>query len=126
MTYKGKKSGFSLVEVMVLFTVLSIALVGSMKMITRKKSAIPKKASHGVYRCIATQNGYFQELYRGSHRVDSGNTSECKFRVPEAAMYTKNPQRYMYLFYLKNELETKIDDLGHYINAFKMLLQYGL
>ena len=45
---------------------------------------------------------------------------------PEAAMYTKNPQRYMYLFYLKNELETKIDDLGHYINAFKMLLQYGL
>ena len=87
MTYKGKKSGFSLVEVMVLFTVLSIALVGSMKMITRKKSAIPKKASHGVYRCIATQNGYFQELYRGSHRVDSGNTSECKFRVPEAAMY---------------------------------------
>ncbi len=42
---------------------------------------------------------------------------------PEAAMYTKNPQRYMYLFYLKNELETKIDDLGHYINAFNMLLE---
>ena len=41
--------------------------------------------------------------------------------LPESAIYTKEPSKYMNIFYLRNDLSVKIDDIAHYINAFTKL-----
>lgn len=85
--------GFSLIEVMILFTVLSVILAASMPIITRKSHPIPQNFAHGVYRCIA--NGYdangnpqfLQERYSSSTLMEQETVNQCVFNVPNAAMY---------------------------------------
>ena len=91
------KKGFSLVEVMLLFTVLAVFMAASLPTITKRARAIPKKISHGVYRCVQepTGNGGFElreylysgsrSLYPGGYRV--AQNGRCSFNVPSAAMY---------------------------------------
>ena len=82
------KKGFSLVEVMIIFTVLSVILAASIPMISKKANPIQNKVSHGVYRCIQTNNGLVEELYSGTRRVKfSPNANKCTFKVPQAAQY---------------------------------------
>lgn len=44
--------------------------------------------------------------------------------LPESAIYTKEPSKYMNIFYLRNDLSVRIDDLAHYINAFVCLANF--
>lgn len=81
------KKGFSLVEVMLLFTVLAVVLAASVPMISRKSNPVPNKISHGVYRCINTSSGLLEQLYTGTRQVKSGYVGACSFRVPEASLY---------------------------------------
>ncbi len=83
-----QKKGFSLVEVMILFTVLAVFLAASVPLITRKSNPIPNKITHGVYRCIRTNNGLMEELYSGTRRVKGPEfPAQCSFTVPSAALY---------------------------------------
>ena len=84
-----KKQGFSLVEVMIIFTVFSVILAASLPMITKKTNPVPTKIPHGVYRCIHTNGGLLEELYSGSRRITPANNyvQKCSFDVPEAAQY---------------------------------------
>ena len=82
--------GFSLVEVMILFTLLSVIMAASMTMISKKSSAVPPKVSHGMYRCIYTSDGVIEEEYNSTDRLyptRSVSGNQCTFRVPKAAMY---------------------------------------
>lgn len=86
------KKGFSLVEVMIIFTVLSVILAASIPMISKKANPIQNKVSHGVYRCIQvnTDNGdseLVEELYSGTRQIKSDSVNKCTFRVPQAAQY---------------------------------------
>ena len=81
------KKGFSLVEVMLLFTVLAVVLAASVPMISRKSNPVPNKISHGVYRCINTSSGLLEQLYTGTRQVKSGYVGSCSFKVPEASLY---------------------------------------
>ncbi len=94
MKTKLQLKGFSLVEVMIMFTMLSIIMAASMTMITRKSSPTPPKVSHGVYRCIwdasDNHNRLVEEQYSGTRRIRGPVVPEggrCRFNVPQAAMY---------------------------------------
>ena len=85
-----KLKGFSLVEVMILFTVLSVIMAASLSMVTKRTlTPTQNKVSHGVYRCISLSNGkYLQETYNGTRRVGlPQEVASCSFRVPKAAMF---------------------------------------
>lgn len=86
--------GFSLVEVMILFAILSVILAASMPMITRKSHPVPQRFGHGVYRCISdgykadgVTPKYIEERYNSTQRISGGSVDECRFDVPLAPMY---------------------------------------
>ena len=84
------KRGFSLVEVMILFTVLAVAMAASLPLITKKSKPVPTKISHGVYRCIAQGNGfYLEETYNSFRQLKSNpRATACHFnKVPNASVY---------------------------------------
>ena len=90
------KKGFSLVEVMLLFTVLAVFMAASIPVITKKSRAIPKRIQHGTYRCVydPTANngtGAVREfLYSNSRVIKNGEIKPdgvCSFNVPAAALY---------------------------------------
>ena len=81
------KKGFSLVEVMILFTVLAVVLAAALPAVTRRSHPIPNKINHGVYRCINVDGVLRQELYTGTQQVAVERVNRCTFRVPEAALY---------------------------------------
>ena len=84
----NKKSGFSLVEVMILFTVLAIFISASMPLITRKSKPIPKLPAHGVYLCINNGDGTYTEQTYSAFSMNSSNVVEsCRFDVPRADEY---------------------------------------
>ncbi len=87
MTNKLKFKGFSLVEVLIMFTMLSVVMAASMTMITKKISAVPPKISHGIYRCISNGGSLLEEQYNGSNLISSRSVSSCTFNVPKAPMY---------------------------------------
>ena len=84
------KKGFSLIEVMLLFTVLAVFMAATLPSLTRKSRPIPKRAPHGVYRCI-NDNGVLREyLFSSSKAIYGPNgrvVQQCTFNVPTAAMY---------------------------------------
>lgn len=84
------KRGFSLIEVMILFTVLAVAMASALPLITKKSKPVPRKVAHGVYRCIAVGNGLFlEETYNTFRRLSPSNNyvRQCTFRVPNASLY---------------------------------------
>ena len=91
MNNQTTKHGFSLVEVMILFTVLAVAMAAALPVITKKSKAVPQNVSHGVYRCIALSNGKFrEEKYNTSKLLSNPETAEttsCSFKVPKATVY---------------------------------------
>lgn len=89
--FKNKKQGFSLIEVMILFTLLAVILAASMPILTKKSNPIPRRVPHGVYRCYANQEGnIIEELYNANGLVDTKNLgqAQCRFTVPTASVYT--------------------------------------
>lgn len=91
MKYKNIKTGFSLIEVMLLFTILSVILAASIPLISKRSRPIPEKIPHGVYRCIAKPDGNFlEELYSSARKLDTHTyttTTACSFKVPKASVY---------------------------------------
>ena len=86
------KKGFSLVEVMILFTVLAVVMAASIPAMSRKVRAIPKKASHGIYRCVYEGNTLKEYLFEGSKAIygNGGRVAPggvCSFNVPSASVY---------------------------------------
>ena len=89
--YNYKKQGFSLIEVMIIFTLLAVILAASMPILTKKSVPIPKRVTHGVYRCIATSTdeGIVEEIYSANRLLSKKeNVSKCTFSVPTASLYT--------------------------------------
>ena len=83
-----QKSGFSLVEVMLLFTVLAVVLAASIPLISTKSNPVPKKVPHGVYRCINGPQGLIEEVYTATRQVVPRHAvGECSFRVPDAVLF---------------------------------------
>ena len=86
---KKTKKGFSLIEVMVLLTIFAVVMAASMPIISKRTKTPPKIATHGVYRCIANDDGsYTEELYSATNKLKSAKVASCSFDVPQAASYT--------------------------------------
>ncbi len=83
------KRGFSLVEIMILFTVLAVAMAAALPLITKKSKPVPVSAKHGVYRCIALDNGMFlEETYNSFRILKSREVDACHLdKVPNASVY---------------------------------------
>ena len=81
---KRYKSGFSLVEVMLLLLVLSLIISASIPMITKRNLAIPQKAIHGIYLCIANPDGTFYTARYNSKKVisEKKNALACDEFIP--------------------------------------------
>ena len=81
---KRYKSGFSLVEVMLLLLVLSLIISASIPMITKRNLAIPQKAIHGMYQCIAKDNGKFYTARYNSKKLisEKENADSCDEFIP--------------------------------------------
>ena len=81
---KRYKSGFSLVEVMLLLLVLSLIISASIPMITKRNLAIPQKAIHGIYLCIANPDGTFYTARYNSKKVisEKRNALACDEFIP--------------------------------------------
>ena len=88
MNNQTTKQGFSLVEVMILFTVLAVTMAATLPVITKKSKAVPQNASTGVYRCIAIGNGKFlEERYNAKKLIKSAEVESCTFRPNKASVY---------------------------------------
>lgn len=85
---KNKKSGFSLVEMMLLLMIASLITAGSMSVITKKHSRVPKKIVHGKYTCYYTSEGkLFEERYVENSRIYKREVEKCVFEPPAKATY---------------------------------------
>ena len=89
MNNQTTKKGFSLVEVMILFTVLAVAMAATLPVVTNKSKAVPTSTSTGVYRCIAIGNGKFLEERWGSTKATKPpqQVASCSFKPPKASVY---------------------------------------
>ena len=85
---KKLKTGFSLVEVMILFAVLAVVMAASLPMLSKKSTVPPRKTPHGVYICVANGDAPRQELYNSTNLLGAHNDGEaCVFNVPRANEY---------------------------------------
>ena len=79
------KKGFSLIEVMLLFVVLSVIMAASIPAISRR-STTPYNAKHGTYICYPVGNGnYMNEYYSTFSKKSETSKNECKFNPPQNA-----------------------------------------
>lgn len=79
---KSTKQAFSLIEVMIIFTVMAAIMAAALPMITRKHSPIPEVPRHGMYTCVPNENGNgFTQIIRDrmGREVQSGNVNQCTF-----------------------------------------------
>jgi len=78
---KSQQQAFSLIEVMIIFTVMAIIMAASMPMITgrSKGQSGPSSTEHGVYECMPVDNGdgtisFSSRIYKyKGGRLDSGS-----------------------------------------------------
>lgn len=86
-----KKFGFSLVEVMIFFTLLAVITAASIPMMTRKSRPTPRSISHGVYVCIRNDSdaeSYTEAYYNSFVRLSTNNNAaSCSFNIPRADEY---------------------------------------
>lgn len=82
------KSGFSLVEMMLLLMIASLITAGSMSVITKKHSRVPKKIVHGKYTCYYTSDGkLYEERFVENSRLYKREVEKCVFEPPAKATY---------------------------------------
>lgn len=88
------KSGFSLVEMMLLLMIVSLITAGSMSVITKRHARMPQKIVHGTYMCAYNESGelYEEKFIEGKQvgqtriiDVDAGEN--CLFEPPKKASY---------------------------------------
>ena len=82
------KLGFSLVEMLLLLMIASLITAGSISVITRKHTRVPKKVVHGKYTCYRTSDGkLYEERYVEKTLLYKREVTECKFDPPAKANY---------------------------------------
>ncbi len=88
----NKKSGFSLVEVMIIFVVMSAIIAAMMPSITMRSKSVPIKIARGAYICYIDSSGSLhEEVYNRQHKIRDSIVpagQQCKFYpVKQAASY---------------------------------------
>ena len=88
---KSIKAGFTLVELMVFFLVITLILAASTPIITKKIKGLPLKINHGKYICYRSEaGGYVQEYYNASQRVSPPEyVAACSFKPSKSAALYK-------------------------------------
>ena len=82
-----KQNAFSLIEVLIIFTVMSVILAASLPTLSKKSSPIPMKIQQGAYYCLSNDDGTFTErLYSKKDLIRSNdNAISCTFNPPSKA-----------------------------------------
>ena len=67
---KSQKTGFTLIEVMLLLVVVSLIFASSASIITRKHKLKPHRSAHGIYVCYRNNDDTLHEVqYSGSQKI---------------------------------------------------------
>ena len=86
--HNKSQSGFSLIEMLLLLMIASLITAGSMSVITKKHTRVPKKVVHGKYTCYRDSSGdLYEERYVEKTRLFKRKVTECKFEPPAKANY---------------------------------------
>ena len=85
----NKKLGFSLVEVMIIFVVMSAIVAAMMPSITMRSKSVPIKIARGAYICYMDDGGALhEEVFNRKHQIKAATVDACKFLpVKQAAAY---------------------------------------
>ena len=81
MIKNNRKSGFTLVELMVFFVFISLVLAASAPIITKRVKHVPDKIQHGKFIC--DNGGRRQAYYNASQLISTQNVSKCTFKAPK-------------------------------------------
>ena len=81
MKHNRKKSGFTLVELMVFFVFISLVLAASAPIITKRVKYIPERVGHGKFMCY--NNGHTQVYYNATKLISTESVSKCEFKPPK-------------------------------------------
>lgn len=91
---KSQKTGFTLIEVMLLLVVISLIFASSASIITRKHKLKPHRSAHGIYVCYRNNDDTLHEVqYSGSQKILENDQrtnaafTECSFTPPTSALY---------------------------------------
>jgi len=87
---KNIKNAFSLVEVLIIFTVMSVILAASLPTFTKKGAGIPFSIQQGSYYCVSftDENGdtkLREVLYAKKEVIKDGIVDKCVFNPPNKA-----------------------------------------
>lgn len=89
MYKKNKKSGFTLMELMVFLLFLSIVFAAATPIIT-KRIKLPQKVYHGRYICYRDSDGVLREArFNSTRMLPSEPVTECSFTPPKNASMFK-------------------------------------
>ena len=80
MKHDGRKSGFTLVELMVFFVFISLILAASAPIISKRIKHVPDKIQHGKFVC--ENGGRTQRYYNASQLISTQSVSKCTFKPP--------------------------------------------
>lgn len=83
-----KKSGFTLVELMIFFVFVSLLLAAAAPMITKRVKDLPRRFNHGMYMCYRDTDGTLTQKFYNSTRElteESGTVTQCTFTPPKKA-----------------------------------------
>lgn len=81
MKHNRKKSGFTLVELMVFFVFISLVLAASAPIITKRVKYIPERVGHGKFMCY--NNGHTQVYYNATQLISTQSVDQCRFTPPK-------------------------------------------
>jgi len=88
-----KKKAFSLIEVMIIFTVMAVVMAASIPVITRKTITTEEVSKHGMFQCVSQDGKVIQTLYNssgelvGTPKITDGS---CTFdKIPKKVKYFK-------------------------------------
>lgn len=81
MKHNRKKSGFTLVELMVFFVFISLVLAASAPIITKRVKYIPERVGHGKFMCY--NGGHTQVYYNATKLISTQSVDRCTFKPPK-------------------------------------------
>lgn len=81
MKHNSKKTGFTLVELMVFFVFVSLVLAASAPIITKRVKYIPERVGHGKFMCY--NGGHTQVYYNATKLISTESVSQCEFKPPK-------------------------------------------
>ena len=94
MIQRRNKKAFSLIEVMIIFTVMAVVMAASIPILQRKTSNPEEVYRHGMFKCVSTQDGkVIQTLYNSSGEpvsIEERDDGSCTFKdIPQKIKFFK-------------------------------------